>query len=507
MIERPLRHVLMVLLGCFALLFVQLNRIQVFDAEALREHPANTRTVQRDFSRSRGIISTVDGTVVARSVPSDGPFERQREYPEGELYAHVAGYLSFNLGAEGVERSFNDELVGRTPALQLTGLADLFSGEEATGQITLTLRHDLQSMARSALGDREGSVVMLDPETGDILAMWSWPSFDPNVLADHDGQAVNEAYATLNLDEENPLRARAYRDIYFPGSTFKLVTAATALETGVASLTQPEFPFESFFTPPLTSKPLANFDNQSCGGSVLELLQFSCNTGFARLGTELIGPEAMIQGAQAFGFNTLPPLDIPGAVTSRFPTDYGVQTQPPSLQFPAGVYEDTPGLAQASIGQNDVAATPLQMALVVAAVANGGEIPGPRVVGEVLNIKGEVVDDPDPVLWQRPISAVTAAEMRLAMINVVEAGTARSMLINGLTVGAKTGTAQLGTDPPGSHAWMVAFASPNGAPANDPSDVVVAVLVEGEPGSAEQTGGGVAGPIARAMIEAYYAGL
>lgn len=499
--ERPLRHVLMVLLACFTLLFVQLNRVQVFDAESLREHPANTRTVQRDFSGPRGIIETIDGTVVARSVPSDGPFERLREYPEGELYAHVAGYLSFNLGAEGVERTYNDELIGRTPELQLSGLADFLGDADTTGRVVLSIRHDLQTQARELLSDRNGSVVMLDPVSGEIVAMWSWPSFDPNLLSAHNGTDVNQAFATLNNDEANPLRAKAYRDIFFPGSTFKVVTAATALETGVATLTAPVFPVEASYTPPLTTRPLSNFGGQNCGGDVFELLQRSCNTGFARLGAELLGPSRLIDGAQSFGFNSVPPIDLPGATASRFPTDYGDEMRPPSLEIPAGVFEDTPGLAQASIGQNDVSATPLQMALVAAGIANNGEVPEPRVVTEIRNVRGDIVEDPNPSVWQRPISERTADLMATAMVNVVDNGTARSVAISGLVVGAKTGTAQLGTDPPRSHAWMIAFAGET----VDTPEIVVAVLIEGEDGNSEQTGGRVAGPIVRSLIETFFA--
>lgn len=501
MIDRQLRHILIVLLVCFVALFVQLNRVQVLDAEALREHPANTRTVQRDFSRPRGFISTADDVVVARSVPSDGPFELQREYPEGELYAHTVGYLSFNIGAEGIERTYNDELVGRTPALQLSGLAGILGEDESTGQVVLTVRHDLQTTARDALGDRRGSVVMLDPRTGDILAMYSNPSFDPNVLASHDGRSVNEAFSELVDADGNPLRAASYREIYFPGSTFKVVTAAAALDTGVATLDAPVFDASNSYVAPLTSRGLANFGGNTCGGPLIELLRVSCNTGFAQLGAELLGPTRLIDQAQAFGFNTVPPIDLPGAVASRFPTDYGEQRRAPSVEIPAGVYENTPALAQASIGQNEVAATPLQMALVAAAVANDGETFAPRIVSEIRNTKGEVVTTPNPTVWQEPISLSTATALRQAMIAVVESGSGREARVQGIEVGGKTGTAQTGTDQSLSHAWFVAFA---GRPTERP-EVVIAVLVEATESNPDQTGGQVAAPIARELIAAYFA--
>lgn len=501
MIDRNLRHVLIVLLGCFVLLFAQLNRIQVLDAQALREHPANTRTVQRDFSRPRGFVSTADDVVVARSVPSDGVFELQREYPEGDLYAHTVGYLSFNIGAEGIERSYNDELVGRTPSLQLSGLAGILGEDDSTGQVVLTIRHDLQTTARDALGDRRGSVVVLDPRNGDVLALWSNPSFDPNVLASHDGRAVNEAFSELVEADGNPLRAAAYRDIYFPGSTFKVVTATAALETGVATLDSPVFEASTGYTAPLTTRPIANFGGNTCGGPLIDLLRVSCNTGFAELGAELLGPQRLTEQAQSFGFNTVPPIDLPGAVASRFPTDYGAQQRPPSVEIPAGVYEDSPALAQAAIGQNDVAATPLQMALVAAGVANDGDVFAPRIVSEIRNTKGEVVTTPNPTVWQQPMSLITATALRQAMISVVEAGSGTAAQVPGIDVGGKTGTAQLGTEEPKSHAWFIAFAGPPG----QRPELVVAVFVEATDDDPDQTGGRVAAPIAGELIATYFA--
>ncbi len=498
--DSSIRHVALILMGCFLLLFVQLNRIQVFDAEALRENPANTRTVQRDFGRDRGFIVTSDGVVVARSDPSSGPFERLRVYPHGELYAHTVGYLSFNIGAEGVERTFNDELSGRTPGLQLSGLSNLLGQNQPTGDLVLTLDHELQQVARDALGERSGSVVALDPRTGAVLAMWSWPSFDPNLLASHNGTAVNETFSTLIETEGNPLRAKAFREIYFPGSTFKIVTAAAALENGLVSLTSPSVPVSSGYTPPLTSRPIANFGGSSCGGPLIDLIRVSCNTGMAQLGAEQVGPSAMIDMAQAFGFNVVPPFDIPGAVASRFPTDFGEQVRSPSVEIPAGVYENSAALAQASIGQNDVSATPLQMALVAAAVANDGQIMAPYLVSEVRNAKGETVSSPNPNSWLNPISSSTAADLRTAMIQAATNGTGGAALVPGVSVGTKTGTAQIGTDPPKSHAWTIAFAGPEGGK----PELVVAAFVESNTDSSDQTGGRTAAPIVGAVIAAHF---
>ena len=500
MSDRPLRHVTVVLMLCFLALFTQLNRIQVFQAEELKDNPANTRTVQRDFRSPRGPIVTSDGVVVARSVVADGPFGIQREYPEGERYAQVAGYLSFTVGAEGVERSFNDELVGRTPSLKLSSLAQVLGEAETTGEVVLTLRDDLQRVAQTQLGDRPGSVVAIDPRTGAVLAMWSAPSFDPNPLAAQDGVTANAAYAALLETDGNPLRAKAFRDIFFPGSTFKVVTAGAALSTGVATLSEPVFPIVDSYQPPLTTRAIANFGGRSCGGNLLELLRSSCNSGMAQLGAEFVGPQDMVRTAQAFGFNVVPPFDVPGIVASQFPTDFGEQLDEPTPELPAGVYQDTPALAQASIGQNDVSATPLQMALVAGAIANGGRMQKPHVVAEVRNVQGRAVQTTEPSTWQVAVDPDVATDLRTAMIEVVQRGTGGAAATPGLVVGGKTGTAQLGSDPPKSHAWFISFAGYEGQVA----ELAIAVLVEGQEGSSEQTGGRVAAPIAKALIDAYF---
>ncbi|MEM7272042.1 MAG: penicillin-binding protein 2 [Actinomycetota bacterium] len=495
--SRPIRHVVVVLLGCFTLLFVQLNRVQVFQAEALDANPANTRTIQRDFDRPRGQILTRDGVVVAESIPDPGgPFSERRTYPQGELYAHVAGYTSFTFGAEGVERVYNDALIGRTAAQELSGLTDLLGGSNPIGDVRLTLRDDLQRVARAELGERQGSVVALDPATGEIYAMWSWPSFDPNLIAQNDAEART---ALLEADG-NPLRPAAYRDIFFPGSTFKVITAAAALGNGVVTPTEPEFEPETSYLPPLTERPISNFGGSTCGGNVVEMLVVSCNSGFARIGAELLGPERLIDSAERFGFNQVPPIDLPAAEASEFPTDFGAAVDNPD-GLPAGLFENTPALAQSAIGQNDVSATPLQMALVAAAVANGGSAPIPHVLLAVEdNETGAQTDDFDTGTWVEAMSEDTAAQLTEAMIQVTERGSGQGTAVSGVVIGSKTGTAQLGTDPPASHAWIVAF----GGRANERAELAVAVLVEGQPGASEQTGGAVAAPIARALFAEFF---
>ncbi len=471
------------LIVCFLVLFVQVNRATVFGAQRLKDNPNNNRAILRDYDSPRGTIVTADEVVVARSVPNptSSRFERTRTYPEGDLFAHTVGYFSLNLGAAGVEDTYNAELAGRTLDLSFRSFDDLFVERDRVGNLQLTLRADVQRVARDLLGERQGSVVAIDPRSGELLALWSWPSFDPNILASQDFQSANEAFNLFQADERDPLLAKTYRERFFPGSTFKIVTAAAGLTSGEVTEQDPSYPVTAEYTPPQTTRPLRNFGGSTCGGTLLEILRVSCNTAFAQMAVDL-GADTMIETAESFGFNAAPPIDLPNEAQSVFPTDFD---------------QNLPALAQSGIGQNDVSATPLQMALVAAAVANEGRIMTPRVLGEVRDDDNTVVEDPEPSQWRRAVPAPVAETLRQAMVNIAERGTARNLAIPGFEVGGKTGTAQLGTQPPRSHAWIIGFAGPPGEAAS----VAVAVIVEGQEGASEQTGGRVAAPIAKAVME------
>ena len=289
--------------------------------------------------------------------------------------------------------------------------------------------------------------------------------------------------SAYDADPEKPRLVRAYQDRFFPGSTFKVVTAAAGLTSGTVTRDQPVFPTANAYTPPGTTRPLRNFGGSTCGGSLFDILRISCNTAFAEMGV-LTGPEPMIATAEGFGFNKDVPIDLTSPARSNFPTDFE---------------RNLPALAQSAIGQNDVAATPLQMALVAAAVANDGQVMAPHVLDEVRDTDGNVVDTYDLEEWTRAMDPGTAALLREAMVGVVESGTATRLAVPGFTVGGKTGTAQLGTDPPRSHAWIIGFAGP---PGEVPS-IAVAVIIEGQDGASEQTGGRVAAPIAQALLQAH----
>ncbi len=443
----------------------------------------NTRAILRDFSQPRGSVTTADGVVVARSVPSADRFEFQREFPEGPLFAHITGFYSFSLGSSGVEKTYNDELAGRTLDLSLQDVSDLFVDKDRLGDVTLSVRADLQRIATEQLGDREGSVVALDPRTGEILALVSFPTYDPNLLADHDTQAATDVQTLIDADPNKPRLARSYQDRFFPGSTFKVVTAAAGIARGGVTPDQPSYPSSNGYTAPGTSRPLRNFGGGTCGGTLFQILRVSCNTAFAQMGVDT-GPEAMVETAEAFGFNREVPLDLTNPVRSNFPTDFE---------------RNLPALAQSAIGQNDVAATPLQMAMVAGGVANGGRVMVPHVLQDVRDGDGNIVDTYEPEVWSVAMDDASAALMRDAMRGVVEQGTATGLAVPGFEVGGKTGTAQLGTDPPRSHAWIIGF----GGPPGEPASIAVAVIIEGQPGASEQTGGRVAAPIAQAVMAAH----
>ncbi|MGZ8765609.1 MAG: penicillin-binding transpeptidase domain-containing protein, partial [Acidimicrobiia bacterium] len=342
--------------------------------------------------------------------------------------------------------------------------------------------------ARDALGDRRGSVVALDPRTGAVLAMYSNPAFDPQPLASHQATAVDAAFAALNADPTNPALARAWRETYPPGSTFKVVTTSVGLETGTTT-PETEYPTLEELGLPLTNTTISNFGGSSCGGTLVQSFVASCNTTFAKIGLDL--GEKFPPGNSQFGISSVPPLDEnPRAVPSQGPQ--------------AGTFAtEAPQFALAGIGQGPVTVTPLQMALVAAAVANGGVIAAPHVLGSVTDVDTEVIRTADTEPWTTampPGVAATVGDMMRSVVNDRN-GTGRAAAIDGVTVAGKTGTAQ-NDDAQGNrrapHAWFIAF-----APVEAPR-VAIAVIVEngGTPGAGDEvTGGRVAAPIAKTMIQ------
>ena len=475
--DRQIRRVGVVLMALFVLLFLQLNYLQVVRRDALANDPRNTRVAVKDFSRARGQIVAADGTVVAKSIPSNDAFERQRQYPTGDLFAHLTGFFSFSYGTTGIERTYRDELAGRD--LGFRNLKDVLVERTVTGDVFLTVDKNLQQLAKDSLGEKRGSVVALDATTGAVLAMWSFPSFDPNPLAGHDQKQVQDTYTFLNAAPTKPMQAKTYQETFAPGSTFKVITAASAIERNpeVAARVYPPLKVLDL---PQTNATLPNFGGGTCGGGIADLLRVSCNTGFAQMGLDL-GAEAMHDEASDFGFNERPPIDLPAGARSVFPS-------------PDEFKQDLPGLAKSAIGQESVRATPLQMALVAAGIANEGSIMKPHVMAEVKDSDGNSVKTYEPSEWRRATSREAAQALKDLMIQVVTNGTATRAQVPGAVVGGKTGTAQTTGD--NAHAWFIGFGEGNGR------KVAVSVIVESQEGLSEATGGRVAAPIAQAVLKA-----
>jgi peptidoglycan glycosyltransferase len=478
----PLRRVGIVVLAMFAALFVSSSVIHVVASEDIAEDSRNVRTLYESFSAERGQI-LVGGVPIARSIPVDTQFKFLRTYSDGELYAPVVGYYTLNQGNAGIESALNSVLTGQANSQAFEQLVALVTGTTPEGaSVALTIDPALQQVAWDALGDRRGAVVALDPATGRILAMVSKPSFDPTPLASHQGSIVLDAYNLLNEDPANPLANRAIAgDQYFPGSVFKVIMMAAALESGRYSADS-EFPNPAELALPLSTDTIKNSGGRLCGGeetvTLEEAFRLSCNIPYADLGLEL-GENTIGSLADAFGFGAT--LEIPLRVT-------------PST-FPRGM--DQAQLMLASFGQYDVRVTPLQVAMMSAAIANNGDLMRPNLVDSIIAPNLRVLQGFEPALYSSPVSPSTARELTRMMVGNVSQGVANNAAIVGMDVAGKTGTAETGLDN-GRSFWFTGF-----APADAPQ-VVVAVVVEGD--AAEGSGNSVAAPIARRVMEAVIKG-
>jgi peptidoglycan glycosyltransferase len=470
-------------LGVAVLMLVlvgQLTWLQVVDAKKLADNGYNPRKIFEQFNSPRGKIISADEQVLARSVPTKDEYGRQRLYPLGALTAQVVGYQSVTVGSTGLEAAYDNVLLGKgRSTIGLQDVVDFLRGKKRTGNLVTSLRVDAQQKAKDLLGDLRGSVVVIRPATGEIVAMYSNPSYDPTPLAAHNAKTVQAYFDLLKADPNKVNLPRAYREIYPPGSTFKTVTTAASIDA-LPDVTGRSFPFGTSFRPPQAGQSIANFGGESCGGTLERSFIVSCNITFARLGLEL--GEKLPPAMERFGLYQSPPLDLaPGAVASTGPT-------------PGSFDNNKPEFALAGIGQGNVATTPLQMALVAAGIANQGVIMRPHLGRTVTDDAGKPVETIPNKVWMRATSAATAATVRDYMIQVVQRGTGTAAQLPGVTVAGKTGTAQT-TPGAAPHAWFVAF-----APADAPQ-YAIAVLVEHGGGRTEATGGRVAAPIARDMLQ------
>ena len=491
--DRQIRKLGIALLVLFLIAFAQVNYIQVFAADRIAEDPANAqRQLIAEYKVDRGGILAADGTtVLASSRKSPGQLRFQRRYPHGELYAHETGFYSFVFGRTELEQSYNEFLTGDAAELLPQTLTDLILGRPKQGAtIVTTLVPEIQEAAAAATKAKAGDIAIaaIDPATEDVLGLVSEPSYDPNPLASQDPKVVRDSWDELNADPEKPLLSRASDELFPPGSTFKLVTASAALENGFG----PEslWPNPNELDLPLTDATIENFGGSTCSGgsriTLADALRQSCNVVFGAVGLEL-GAEKLAEQARAYGFTAeagqdLVPFDIPWT-SGVFPA-------------PETFVDREPAVAISAIGQQDVAANPLQMALVAGAIANDGVEMQPRLVTEARDPSGRVIAEFDPHEFSEPLSPENAAALTQMMVGVVEAGTGTAAQIPGVTVAGKTGTAQHG-DGEDPHAWFVCF-----APAEAPQIAVAVIVLDGGSLGSEATGGQVAAPIARAVLEA-----
>ncbi len=455
--DKPVRRLFMFFSLLFVALVLQLTYWQVFRAPELKIEPTNTRSIQEEMRVKRGKIVSADGVVLADSVKSGEDYART--YPKGTLTSPWLGYSSLMYGRAGIERVYNEDLSGQSGTL---GVINQLTGDRQGADLELTIDMAVQDAAAKALGQRKGAVVALDPRTGAIIAMVSYPRYDPNRLED--------IWKDISVDEGRPLLNRATMGLYPPGSVFKTVVAAAALELGKVTV---DSTFDDTGTFTAGGYVVSNFDKKVYGKhDFSKAFASSINTTFAKIGVEL-GGEALAGYAASFGFGQRPPWPLGGA-DSRFPDPDGM---------------DAAHAAQAAFGQGEVLASPLEMALITSAVANGGKMMKPYIVNTVTSAKGTVLRNANPAVWSQPISSATAATLRELMVRVVKSGTGTGAALAGVQVAGKTGTAEVANAE--SHAWFVCF-----APAEAPT-VVVAVIVENA-----GTGGSVAAPLARKVIAA-----
>lgn len=493
--NKPIR---LLSIGCMLLFFALLAQVtyvqywQADDLTNISSHPDNVRVRDAEFSRERGPILVGTGNKtkpIAQSVKSDDRYLFQREYPEGQMYAHLTGFFSRDYGLGGVESSQNTMLSGSDSKLFLNRVVDLVDNEDTKGgSITLSIDPAAQKAAfegMRALGENiRGSVVAIEPSTGRILAMVNSPTYNPNRLATHDFGSVGATKSRLEK-APSPLNNTAIETVLPPGSTFKLVTAAAALADGYSP--DSKVPGGATLDLPQTDRTLPNSGGGTCGGdkiSLTQALMVSCNVAFGDVAMK-IGADKLAEQAEKFGFGEKYFTDLDDPLTkqarSRFPED-----------------PDEPQTALSGIGQFDVAATPLQMAMVVAGIANRGTVMAPYLVEQATSPDLDVLwkQDPKPLPGQPAMSAGNAADLTDMMVAVVDGGTGRTAQIPGTKVAGKTGTAQSAKDRP-PYAWFVSF-----APDRD-AKVAVAVLIQ-DAGVERNaiSGSGLAAPIAKAVMEA-----
>ncbi|MEN3308066.1 MAG: penicillin-binding protein [Micromonosporaceae bacterium] len=494
----PLRRVGVVVIVLFALLFINLNWVQAYKADAYRTNEHNGRVQFTEYQRQRGTIVLSDKqTIVAQSLATGDSLKYLRKYPLGAPFAQVVGYKSVRGGSSGIERVENDFLSGNADALFTNRIKDMFTGNKtAGGNVVLTLSKNAQETAYDALvhnrqGVKNGAAVAIDPSTGGILALASTPSYDPNPLASHDGDAAQKAYNAINQQTGQPLLNRAIQDAYPPASTMKVIVSAAALSTGQYN-PQTVIPAGPSYTPIQGGGfTIHNAGNGVCPGNtitLIEALTVSCNTGFAHLGVTL-GADKIKSMAQGFGFEDTG-LALAGEGGATMPV---VASHTGSMTGPNG-QDDPNAVAQSSIGQLDVVETPLQDALIAATVANNGEQMRPYLVEKLQAPDLTTTYSAQPKTLRTPITGDVASQLQQMMESVVQNGTGAPAQIAGYQVGGKTGTAQNG-EAADAHGWFIGFAMKNGKPI-----VAVCVFLQRAGVGGSHEAARIAGDIMKAVI-------
>lgn len=478
--NRELRRVVFVIIAMFMSLLVSSSIIHVVAADSLAQDPRNVRSVYDSYKTQRGAI-LVDGEPIAISEKSDDRFHYLRNY-KSEMYSAVTGFFSFYQGATGLESKMNSYLTGKNSTQFFEQVNALLSGNPVTGaSIELTIDPVVQKAAWDAMGNLKGAVVAIDPKTGNILAMVSKPGFDANQLAVHDGTISGTNYANLLADKHSPLVNKAISgSLYAPGSVFKILVASAAIESGKYT-PESTLPNPVKFKLPGTNTYVQNSGEGKCGGkatvSIADALRFSCNVPFAQLGIAL-GQDAIRAQAEKFGFGDA--IDIPLRSTASV--------------YPKNMDDAQVGLS--SFGQFDDRVTPLQIAMISAAIANNGTLMKPNLIENVVSANLSSLYAPTPQIYGTPVSSATASLVRDMMIDAVARGVSSNAKIDGVSVAGKTGTAQNGKNEPYT-LWFTGF-----APAENPR-VAIAVVIE-DGGGIGQAGRGntLAAPIAKKVMQA-----
>ncbi|MFG3005507.1 penicillin-binding transpeptidase domain-containing protein [Streptomyces calvus] len=475
------RAAVFTLLLVFALL-IRATWVQFYEGRALADDQDNRRNAIETYAEPLGDIVVAGEPITGSARTKSGDLAHKRTYDDGPLYAAVTGYASQSYAPTQLEGIYADLLNGTDPRLR-TVMDTVTDGRAEPGTVVTTIDPVVQKAAYEALGDKKGAAVAIDPRTGRILAAVSTPSYDPTALTD--ANTAGEAWEKLNADPDKPLVNRALRRPLPPGSTFKLVVAAAALEDGLYASVDERTDSPDPYRLPGTVTDLGNENpNAPCENASIRVgLQYSCNNVFAKMAVDL-GQDKVRAMAEKFGFNDAT-QDVPvRAHTSVYPSD-----MEPSQT------------AQTGIGQFDVTATPLQIAMVSAVLANDGELVSPHMVSRITDGGGDVLKDyDDESTTRRIVSSSTAEQLTSAMQTVVDEGTGSNAQMAGATVGGKTGTAQHGENNSKTpYAWFTSYAESDATG----EEVAVAVVVEqSDAARSEVSGNGLAAPVAKAAMEA-----